>query len=436
MAHFQAEALAMDQTKPPLWFGAAALGHIREYIPTIVTEFAVLITQILVYKLAAHYLGKDGFSEYAVVRRAATFLAPLPLLGLAVGLPRYVAISRCGDERGTEAQYFGAALVCVLAAIALCLGVLNAAAHPFSFLLFGGSQYARLIFPLSLMLFGLSLHALVYSYFRGRLSMRSANILQLVNYASVPLAVFLFVGTNAERVLLYLGLFWTLVACVALCFTPVTSVVSFKLDHLRELLRYGIQRVPGDFILMALLSLPVIFVAHNAGMTTAGFVAIGISVLSMIGALVTPIGLILLPKASTLLATGKKAELKAHVVHIAVLSLVVSGAASLIIWIFAHLLIQLYLGPGFDLAASFLQLIVLGAVPYALFALLRNLVDAFHHNAVTALITAISFVVFIAGVGIGHLHPLGGREVLIALVVSLFFLGAATGWECIRILRC
>src|SRR6185369_389709 len=179
MANLQAEAVAIDQTKPPLWFGATVLSHIREYVPTIATEFSVLITQILVYKLAAYYLGKDGFSEYAVVRRAATFLAPLPLVGLTVGLPRYIAISRCDGQHGKETQYFGAALACVLAATVLCLVILNAAAHPFSYLFFGDSNYARLIFPLSLMLFGLSIHTLVYAYFRGRLSMKSANILQL-----------------------------------------------------------------------------------------------------------------------------------------------------------------------------------------------------------------------------------------------------------------
>jgi len=436
MANLQAEAVTIDQTKPPLWFGATVLSHIREYLPTMATEFSVLITQIFVFKLAAYYLGKDGFSEYAVVRRAATFLVPLPLIGLAVGLPRYVAISRCDDQHGTESQYFGAALACVLVATVLCVCILNFATQPFSYLLFGDSKYERLIFPLSLMLFGLSLHSLVYSYFRGRLSMKSANVLQLVNYASIPVVVFLFAGRHAERILLWLGICWTVVAAVALCLTPFPALVNFKSKQLKQLLRYGIQRVPGDFILMALLSLPVIFVAHNSGMTTAGFVALGISVLSMIGALVTPIGLILLPKASSLLAMGKKSELRTHVFHIAVLSLAASGTASIAIWMFAQLLIQLYLGPGFEQAAAILKIIAIGAVPYALFALLRNLIDAFHHDGVTALITAMSFVIFMLGVVVGHFHPAGGKEVLIALVVSLIFLGIATSWECVRILRC
>ena len=434
MSNLQAEAIAIAPRRG-VWTRWPALGHLREYVPTIATEFAVLITQVLVYKLAAYYLGKEGFSEYAVVRRAATFLAPLPLLGLGVGLPRYIAISRGKNNPRAATHYFGAAFLCVLSGIFLCLAVLNAWGHHFAFLLFGDDSYAGLVFPLSLMIFGLSLHTLAYAYFRGQLAMTRANLLQLVNYAAVPVLVFFLVGNHAASVLLWLGVLWTLVASVALGFTPIGQALTFQAEELRELLRFGIQRVPGDFILMALLSLPVVFVAHRAGMQQAGFVAFGISVLAMIGALVSPIGLVLLPKASGLLASGKKAELRSHIRHIMALALLFSAGASALIWFSAPALIRLYLGPGFEAAASVLRVIVLGGVPYALFAVLRNLIDAFHRNAVTALITALSFCVFLAGEWAGSLHISVENQTLVALVVSLGILGGATSWECMRILR-
>src|SRR5437879_4795697 len=65
--------------------------HVREYGGTFATEFAVLACQLLTYKLAAHFLGKTGFAEYAVARRTISLIYPLPLLGLAVAVPRYIA---------------------------------------------------------------------------------------------------------------------------------------------------------------------------------------------------------------------------------------------------------------------------------------------------------------------------------------------------------
>ena len=107
---------------------------------------------------------------------------------------------------------------------------------------------------------------------------------------------------------------WTFaVAGVALLFTPWNAVVKDNREYAKELLRFGVQRVPGDFILMALFALPATIVAHKSGIRAAGFVAFGISMLNVIGSFFSPFGLILLPKAGALLAAGKNRELRRQV---------------------------------------------------------------------------------------------------------------------------
>lgn len=417
------------------WVGAVTADQAREYLPTVATEFAVIVAQIVAFKLAAHYLGPEGFSEYAVARRAASLISALPLLGLAVGLPRYIAYSNgCGDSQATV-RYYGAALRCVAIAMILCLIVLNSLRSQVAFLIFGDKGYAGLILPVSLMVLGLALHGIVYSYFRGHLAMMRANLLQVVNLAVVPIVCFTTLHQSTRTLVLSLGSAWFLVAFVALWFTPVGGVTSRTQDETRELLRYGIQRLPGEFALMAMLSLPVIFVAHGSGVQQAGFVAFGISVLSMIGAFFTPIGLILLPKASALLADGRKRELRLHVALLIRVSLAVAGAATVLVWFLARPFVALYLGSGFEEAGSLLRLIVLGAVPYALFTVLRNLIDAFHRDAVTAVIAISGLAVFILGAWLGKGHFPAGKEVLIAFLVGLATLGFAARFECSRILR-
>jgi O-antigen/teichoic acid export membrane protein len=164
-------------------------------------------------------------------------------------------------------------------------------------------------------------------------------------------------------------------------------------------------------------------------------VAFGISVLSMIGGFFSPIGLILLPKASALLASGKKQELRDHVALLIRISIVIAGLATVLVFLFAHFFVRIYLGAGFEPAGTLLQWIVVGAVPYALFTVLRNLIDAFHRDAITAVIAICGFAVFALGSWLGRGHFPAGQEVLVAFLAALVTLGAAAWFECSRILR-
>lgn len=432
-------AFAVDTSCAPVskrsWAEHFSVRHFAEYWPTVATEFSVLVSQIISYKLAAHFLGQHGFSEYAVVRRAVSLISPLPLLGMAVGLPRYIAYSNGAGDRDATERYYGATLRCVGSAIAVCVLLLNILQSKFAFLIFGDRAYSGLILPVSVLVAGASLHALVYSYFRGHLAMGRANILQFTNLGLVPILCFIVLRLPVQRFLLLLGAAWLCIALIALCSTPVRSIALPASRETAELLRYGLQRLPGDFILLGLLSVPVIFVAHRSGLEQAGFVAFAISVLSMIGAFFSPIGLILLPKASALLAAGKKDVLRVHVNRLIRVAITVSALATVLIFVFARFFIRAYLGAGFEQAVGTMQWVVLGAVPYALFTVLRNLIDAFHRNAVTAIITIGSFAVFALGSWITVGHLAGGRDVLLAFLIALTALGGAAWVECNRILR-
>jgi O-antigen/teichoic acid export membrane protein len=274
------------------------LNHSREYASTFLTEFAMMASQILLFKLAAHYLGKTGFSEYALARRTVSLLFPIPVLGLGVGLPRYIGFSNGRGNSERALRYYGGTLWCVGGAALACVLVVNVLARPFAYLFFGDGAYWYLAFPLSLMTAGLCFHTVVCSYFRGHMAMNRANMLQFVNLALVPIVSFVAFGQSLARVLTAIGLISTLTASVGWLLTPIRAVAEVNWKETKELLRYGVQRVPGDFILVALFTFPATFVAHLKGVQEAGFVAFGISVVSMVGAVFAPVGLVLLPKAT------------------------------------------------------------------------------------------------------------------------------------------
>jgi O-antigen/teichoic acid export membrane protein len=409
--------------------------HVREYGGTFATEFTVLACQLLTYKLAAHFLGKTGFAEYAVARRTISLVYPVSLLGVAVALPRYVARAIGGGNGTRRGRYFGAAVWCMGFGVLVSALLMNLFSGTFAYIFFAGREFANLVLPLSVLLIGLVLHVLVYSYFRGCLAMRRANLLQFVNLGAVPLVAFAIFNGSVRSVLATLGVLTTLVAGVALAFTPIRQVAENVFPETKELLRYGVQRVPGDFVHMALFTLPVTFVAHFSGVQEAGYVAFGVSVLNMIGSMFQPLGLVLLPKASRMLAGGDRVELRNHVAQIVKATVLISVFVAVVLEISAAGLIRLYLGPNFSEGVVVLRIIMIAALPYSLYCVLRNLIDAYHENAVNALNLLTSFTVFLVLSLVGLLTARPPLQIQLAFVFSMFLLAALSCAETLKIVR-
>jgi O-antigen/teichoic acid export membrane protein len=391
---------------------------------------------MLAYKLAAHYFGKQGFSEYAVARRAISTIYPVCLLGMGVALPRYIAIAGAERDESVHNRFFGASLWCVLVSVGLALTLINLSSSAFSYLIYGDASYQTLVFPISTIIAGLCFHALAYGYFRGHLQMDRANILQLVNSGMVPLVVLLRGGRSVGTVLEEIGLITIFVSVLALLFTPWQKMASNCWSEVTVLLRYGIPRMPGDFALIALLGLPTFLVAHQVGVQAAGYVAFSISVLNMIAAVFAPIGLVLLPKASGLIARGATEELSAHLSTVFRLSLIVSAFLTVLTEGSAGALLRVYLGRDFSEMATLVRIVMLGAVPYAVYTALRSAVDARHFKAVNTQNCVIAlFVLAACSASLLLAHANVATRLIVPLPLSLLVLGVLTWREARRIVE-
>jgi len=137
--------------------------------------------------------------------------------------------------------------------------------------------------------------------------------------AVAPLIVIYFYPGNISSVLTIIGASWIMISFVFLVMI-VSKFRNNKFTNIaqsdRELLKYSIMRVPGDFALAALLALPATITTHLSGVKEAGFMAFGISTFSMVAYLCALIGTILLPKASQMIVKRELTELKTHGVKI------------------------------------------------------------------------------------------------------------------------
>ena len=398
----------------------------REYVHTLTLELIVLSCQVLAFKLAADYWGSLGFSEYALTRRAIALLQPALMLGLGVALPRYAARA-VGSAHGSPTGYLHAGALLIGGALFMWLGFLLSWDRLTALVVFGDASYASFMPAVAVMLAGLSAHVVAYGYLRGMLRLRAANWLGLVDLGLIPVLAFLVPNQTVTSLFTHIGLAWLAVAGTVLVrlFQAARRPVPV-VPRVRELARYGIPRVPGEFLQVALISVPAILVAHVDGVEAAGRVAFAMSMLSLFGSLFSPIGLVLLPTASTLASAGELSKLAHHVRKLAWRVLGVAVLAAVVIELGAGLAIRAYLGTGFDAMVPLVRLVLIGIVPFALYMTLRSVLDALHERALNTRNLALTATVFGAGLLVSMLANGGTFGILVAVTLAFYVLGALT----------
>jgi O-antigen/teichoic acid export membrane protein len=407
---------------------------VADYLPTLCVELGVMFSQLWVYRLASHLLGTIGFSEYAVARRTIAFVFPLTLLGLTVSLPRFIARNKHSDS-STDVGYFGAALSLALVTTSTVVALMNVAPGKFAKLFFGSETFTSLIFPVSLLIAGLAFHTVAYAYFRGHLLMRHANVLQFVNLGLIPPLVLLLSRGDVRRALLLLGASTLTVGVVAIVSLGPWQEIIVGAAKIKELLRYGIQRVPGDLALLGLFALPTTITAHARGVREAGLVAFATLAITIVSAGVSPLGLILLPKASRMFASGDFSHLKSHVLQLVLITAFGTGAISVALGIFAKPIVRAYLGSDFLMAADLIRVVAFGIMPYCLFLLLSHVIDAFHKNSITAAIELVAITVAGAGWWIAWTHDRNSFGFVLAFLAGVLVLAGLAITACLTIFR-
>ena len=355
----------------------------KDLLLTSLSQAFVLLSIFACYKLALLTLGDTGFSEYAISRRVIALLQPLLLLGLGVGVPRYIAHEAVGNREDRSGSYFLSALIIVSIISAIVFSAAIFLPHSLAGLLFGSQKYSVLSAPVSLALIGNALTALCYAYYRGKISFFKANSIAVINMGIIPLISF-FINKSLAGILLFNGLAGIMLSVVYIFAILRGSGLGFSglLTSAKDLLLFGTQRVPGEFGMAALLSLPALIALHSLGIEKAGYIAFGLSIMNAVGQLFSPIGLVFLPIASRLFAGGQKDLLRKYSGRLIFFSFCVSAILLAGYLLFGKIALRQYMGSDIpDLYLAVLMALISG-FGYSVFTSLRSFIDALCVNAV------------------------------------------------------
>jgi O-antigen/teichoic acid export membrane protein len=406
----------------------------KNYIFTFITEFTVLLSGLFIYRLVFNILGKEGFSEYALIKRTVSFIYPALVLGLGVGIPRFIAFNYKEIKKANT--YFISGFIISFFVVLIFFLIINFFSEYFSFLFFGDRKYYRYVLPLSVLLIGLILHMLCYSYFRGNLLMRKANLLQLLNLGIIPIFVFI-IWKNLWSIIFFNGVFVIIISFFFLVYIlkDIEIVRKQIFKNIKDLLYYSVQRIPADFGLSALLSLPATISAHISGITVAGYVAFGISLLNMIGAVFEPLGLILLPKTTQLVVNKDFESLKYYISKILKVTCIITVLVVFFFEIIANEIITLYLGnPPSDLVII-TRIIVIASLGYTTYISMRSVIDAYYVKAINTKNILFSLLFFLCLNSIVRMLNKNYIFLVVTFVISISLLGILTLIEISKLFR-
>ncbi|MFL6352720.1 MAG: lipopolysaccharide biosynthesis protein [Bryobacteraceae bacterium] len=401
---------------------------------TSAAQLSLFVSNLLLVSLFARFLSATGIAEYLLLRRVVAWLQAGVQLGLTTGIPRYVAYESAG-EKGKRETYFAAGAGC-LTAVALSLGViLSLWPQGFSKLLFGGTQMSYLILPLWLTISGLALHTAAYGYFRGCLWMKGANLLQICNLTVLPILVLLMlVRFRSVALIMNVTGAVTILTSALVSVPAITRAVksrNFELIRpLKQLLHYGVARVPGDFASAALPAIGPMVAAQFMPLSQVSPLLLASSLVAAASISVTPLGTLLLSKVSLMVGQNRLEEIRVPLSHMVNGVLEISIFITLQLILFADVVLKLWVGSTFLNAVPIVRIVAL-SIPFVLFNVaLRSVIDAISVKAANAHNVLISLATMLVLIGVSVL-TVPRAFLLTALacstVITLAFLACLTG---------
>src|SRR5207249_10010395 len=93
------------------------------YLTTFMAEGLVIGSDLLAFRLVALFSGPQGFGEYSLSRRTLSLLMPVAVVGVALGVARYVSYAQA-DKSGKSPGYVAAGLIVLAAAVGIVSAIL------------------------------------------------------------------------------------------------------------------------------------------------------------------------------------------------------------------------------------------------------------------------------------------------------------------------
>ena len=390
-----------------------------------------MVALFVISPVLARTLGVYEYGLWSLARRVYTVAWPLAVMGLTSSIVRYVSMVRVTDPDRAR-TYAGIGSNLTAGSALIVVGILLAINRWVSVGILDDENLIPLL-PIVAITIWLdaqvqTLQSILRSY--GFIKDQStftllAGVLNLVG----GIALALVISAQARIAL------WGLVAASVVVFILQvlwgirrgTPIVGCRWDWkaAKDLLVYGVPRIPAGFLLNMILAADTFFVGAMMSVTDAGYFDIASKLFGIAAGMMSPVANVAFPWFSELIGLQAERRIHLYLTYLLSFALYIGLFLSVIMAILAQPIVIALYTEEFSQAIAPLAVIMLGAVFYAFYIALRGYVAAYTVNPVLMYFLAIALLI---NVGLNaFLIPLYGSVGAAVGTVSAFaVLGSLT----------
>lgn len=365
---------------------------------TALAQVAVMVLALVVNKLMSAYLAPEGFTIFTIANKAAGVIAFVMLFGLGIALPRYIAKIRTADDRQKEANFLYASAMILLAISGLIALVLALFGDAIAYVIFSDQRHADLVWPMFAFAFGIAASTFLHAYLRGADKFKQYSITQIA-LSLVSVVIVVLFGANvagqfvSRGVVMSVLAFLVLAAVVFGAYKKVKPIAAQMKKYTKEILLYCAPRVPGEFILFAYTVAPLVVINTKFGPTVSAAFAIAITLNLAVAPLFQFVGTVLLPYVSKNFTKGNSEDISRKVSKLRAIYVAIGLLSTLFVLFFTNFVIRTLFTSDYEIYADTVRIVYLSVLPYAIYLLLRNPIDAASVFPFNTINLAISFSV-------------------------------------------
>lgn len=381
-------------------------------------------------------LSGDDFGAFSIARRVTSTIA---LFSNATGLALTWFLTTHREELERAGALVAAAFWTAIPG-GLILALAYLAPGWWSTKVFRTDIYGPLVIAATWLAIATCAFNLVFARYRGTDRVPLASFWHLFTAGVIPLVIVGWGATRWSVAEIVTGLaVGTGLAGIPLGIWLVRAAARVRRTgvvrkSIRAVGRFALPRVPSGVNLGALLAVGPVLAPYAGSLREAGYLVAGQALVRVVEVGTSAIGVVLLPKAASLMARGDRAFLRDRVgdmltlvVHLGVFLLI-----QLLLW--ADVITVVWLGPEFRPAIWIIRVLLLGVVPYLAYALLRSVIDAIDMRPINTRYTTIALLVTVAGSVLVMLLGAGGIGLAAAGTVGLWVLGGLSTRYLVRAL--
>lgn len=368
----------------------------------------------------------EGFATYNLIKRFGSFIVFPLVLGVGIGIPRYISFLKNGKNnksQGLEYLFAGLVIFCITFIAFLFLILLFPELILSSF---KKSDSNFILIIVALFVFSQGVFVIISSFFRGKIQFGRSSMLNVLVLSLLPTLIIFFSDTIFDYFLYYAIL--TIVALVIIIvFNIYNNSISYKRTKfkVRQLIHYGTPRVIGDAILFSLDFIPIYFVSVFMSLEESGYLSLSFMFFKLASVSFDLIGSVILP----VYGKGFKKESSTVFIKKVNMLLLISGSLALLASVLAYTLIPYLIVTFFSsLSPAILasQYIFMVFPFYVVFTILKNVLDIISHKAYNSLIQIGGFIAMGLTLFYGIYYKEWFYYRTLTIIIPYFVLGVLT----------